>query len=196
MAERRHARAAAALAGALALGAVCATVALATSAPDRDDVTTGLDISKVSGSHNRASDQLVHTIDFYEAVNPAGLVNKDKPPSSICVDIWTRSTPGESAADYEMCATPGAKGNGWKASIARKRSQGPRLRLGAVKVEQPSDTRIVMRLDPDVIKRPASYRWRAEATSFDSDCKAAIGCPDYAPDRPDTALTKLSKPRA
>jgi hypothetical protein len=177
-----------------ALGALCAA-ALAVTVPDRDDVTTGLDIAKASGSHNRASGELVHTIDLYGGVVPADLVNKDKPPSSVCVEIWTRSTPGEAAPDYEMCATPAAKGQSWSASIARKRDKGPRLRLGPVTVEQPATTRLVMRLDPDLIKRPSSYRWRAETTSFGADCQAATGCPDYAPERPDTAETRLGKPR-
>jgi len=53
----------------------------------------------------------------------------------------------------------------------------------------------VLRIDPDLIKRPSSYRWRSEATDWGSDCKAANGCPDYAPDRPGTAKTALSTPR-
>jgi hypothetical protein len=179
-----------------ALAAVSAGTALAVTVPDRDDVTTGLDIAKAAGSHNRASDELVQTIDFYDSVVPANLVNKDKPPSSVCVEIWTRSTPGESAPDYEMCATPAAEGKSWKASIARRRAKGSPLRLGAVKVEQPAATRLVMRLDPDVIKRPASYRWRAETTSFGADCNSTTGCPDYAPDRPGSAETRLGKPRS
>ncbi len=178
-----------------ALGATAATVALAVTVRDRDDVTTGLDISKASSTHNRVSDELVQTIDFYEAVSPSKLVNKSGPPSTVCIDIWTRSTPGESPADYEACAGPAAKGKGWVASLARKRDQGSQLRVGPVKVEQPSGTRLVMRIDPDDIKRPASYRWRAESRSFGKDCKASGGCPDYAPDRPDTAQTKLSTPR-
>jgi hypothetical protein len=175
----------------VALLAVAAPVAWATSVRDRDDVTARFDIAKASGAHNRASDQLVHTVDFYEAMPHR--VPKSGTPDSVCVEIWTRSTPGESPADYEACATP-AKGSSWKGSIARKRDRGPRLRIGGVKVEQPSDTRLVLRIDPDDIKRPASYRWRTEATSFGSDCTSAIGCPDYAPDRPGTAETKLSKP--
>ena len=118
-----------------------------------------------------------------------------RPPGSVCVSIWTRSTPAESPADYEACATPG-KGSAWNGSLARKREKGPRLRVAGVKVEQPSDTRLVLRIDPDDIKRPTSYRWRVEATSFGTDCKSSTGCPDYAPDRPDTVLTKLGKPRA
>jgi hypothetical protein len=175
----------------IAVLAIAAPVAWATSLPDRDDVTTGFDIAKTSGAHNRATDQLVHTVDFYGAMPHR--VPKSGTPDSVCVEIWTRSAPGQSPADYEACATP-AKGDSWKGSIARKRERGPRLRIGGVKVEQPSDTRLVLRIDPDDIKRPASYKWRAEATSFGSDCKSTIGCPDYAPDRPQTAETKLSKP--
>ena len=177
-------------------GAVGVAAALAATVRDRDDVTTPLDIAKASGAHNRASDQLVHTIDFYEPVDPADMVHKDKPPSSVCVEIWTRSTPAESAADYELCASPTAKGKSWKASVARKREVGPNLRIGGAKIEQPSETRIVMRFDPDLIKRPQSYRWRAESTSFARACKATAGCPDYAPDRPATTETPLGKPRS
>jgi hypothetical protein len=178
-----------ALVAGVALLALAAPLAYATSLRDRDDVTTALDISKVSGAHNRASDQLVHTIDFYEAIP-----DKLDTPGSVCLEIWTRSTPGESPADYEACATRN-KSDDWRGSIARKRDRGARLRVGAVKVEQPGDTRLVLRLDPDLIKRPASYRWRTEVTDFNADCKAASGCPDYAPDRPSTAKTALSKPR-
>jgi hypothetical protein len=172
--------------------AIAVPMAYATTVRDRDDVTTAFDISKVSGAHNRASDQLVHTVDFYSAIPHR--IPKSGPPDSTCVEIWTRSTPKESPADYEACATP-AKGSAWKGSIARKRERGPRLRVGAVKVEQPSDTRLVLRIDPDDIRRPATYRWRTEATSFGTDCKISTGCPDYAPDRPDTAATSLSTPR-
>ena len=177
----------------LALGGVVAAIAWAVSVRDRDDVTVGLDIAKSGGAHNRASDELVHTLDFYEAV-PATLTSTGRPPGSVCIEIWTRSKPAESPADYEACATS-KKGGKWAGSVARKRDVGPRLRVGEVKVEQTSDTRLVLRIDPDDIKRPATYRWRSESTSFAKDCKRSTGCPDYAPDRPDTVETKLSQPR-
>lgn len=178
-----------ALAAGIALLALGAPLAYATTLRDRDDVATALDIAKVSGAHNRASDQLVHTVDFYDAIP-----DKLATPGSVCVEIWTRSAPGESPADFEACASR-SRSDKWRGSIARKRDRGPRLRVGAVKVEQPADTRLVLRIDPDLIKRPASYRWRTEVTNFNDDCKAASGCPDYAPDRPATAKTGLSKPR-
>jgi hypothetical protein len=176
-----------------ALFALSVPIAYATSVPDRDDVTTGFDIANVNGAHNRATDELVHTIDLYAALPHR--VAKSGAPDSICVEIWTRSTPGEAPPDYEACAIP-AKGSSWKGSIARRRERGPQLRLGPVKVEHPSDTRLVIRIDPDDIKRPPSYRWRVEATSFGGDCQSSSGCPDFAPDRPGTAQTKLSARRA
>jgi hypothetical protein len=191
VARRRAAAAAAAVIAAAGLAAV----AHATSVPDRDDVTVGFDIAKVSGTHNRATDELVQAVDTYDPFKPADFVNKDKPPSSICVEIWTTNTPGEKQANYEACATPDAQGKNWQASLARARLTGPRLRVGPVKVDQPSATRLVMRIDPDAIRRPVSYRWRVETTSFGADCKSASGCLDYAPDRPGTAQTKLGTPR-
>lgn len=181
------------LAVVLALGGAVAAIAWAVTLRDRDDITIGLDIAKTSGAHNRASDELVHTLDFYEAV-PETLTSSGKPPGSVCIEIWTRSKPAEAPADYEACATS-LRGGTWKGSVARKRERGPRLRVGAVKVEQPSDTRIVLRIDPDDIRRPVTYRWRSESTSFASDCKQVSGCPDYAPDRPETVETKVSAPR-
>ena len=186
-------RLSATLAALLVAGGVVAAAAYAVSVLDRDDVKTSLDISKSSGSHNRASDELVHTIDFYDAI-PSSISKSGGPPGSVCVEIWSRSKPAESPADYEACASL-VKGK-WKGSIARKRDIGPRLRIGDVKVEQPSEKRLVLRIDPDLIKRPVSYRWRTEATDFGRDCKSSTGCPDYSPDRPDTAETRLSKPRS
>jgi hypothetical protein len=172
-----------------------APAALAVTLRDRDDTTVGVDIAKVSGAHNRAADQLVHVVDSYEPFSPKQMLNKDRPPSTICVEIWTRSEPGDAPANYEACAAPDAKGSGWKASLSRPRERGHPLRIGPVKVEQPSETRLVLRIDPDDVKRPASYRWRTETTSFSSACRSATGCPDYSPDRPDTAETRLSRPR-
>lgn len=173
---------------AAALAVTVVSAALATSLPDRDDVTTGLDVAKVSGSYNRAKDQVVQSVYFYDSL-PKAPSAKRRPPSSVCVEIWTRSAPGEQAPDYEACASLLKKG--WAGSIARKRARGPQLRVGPIKVEFPTDKRMVLRIDPDDIRRPSAYRWRVEATDFGSDCRHSTGCPDYAPDRPDTAETRL-----
>ena len=189
-------RLAIALCALLAAGAVLTAVAFAVSVRDRDDVTVGIDIAKAAGSHNRAADELVHVVDTYEPFAPADLVAANgRPPGSVCVEIWTTSTPGERQANYEACATPDAKGKAWKGALSRARRRGNPLRVATIKVEQPSETRLVLRIDPDSIRRPASYRWRTETTTFSKDCKASAGCEDYAPDRPDTAETKLGTAR-
>src|SRR5438067_5339550 len=100
----------ASLASALVVAAIVASLAYATSAPDRDDVAIGIDIARASSTHNRASDRLVEQIDSYEPFAPADMVNKGLPPSSICFEIWTTNTPGDRRANYEACATAGAKG--------------------------------------------------------------------------------------
>lgn len=190
-------RLAALLAAAALMGvAVSATVAWAVTVPDRDDVGIGLDLSKASGTHNRASDELVHTIDTYGPFAPADLASpKGKPPASVCFEIWTTNKPGEAPANYEACATADARAKAWKGGVARLRQKGPRLRVAAATVAQPSPTRLVVRFKPDAIRRPASYRWRAEATVFSSGCQSPNGCHDFAPDRPEIAATKLSSPR-
>jgi hypothetical protein len=183
----------------LALAVSLATVATAlaaTTVRDRDDVSTPLDIAKTTGAHNRSSDQLVHLVQTFEDFQASDMANDDPAPSSICILIWTRSKPGEAPPDYEACATPDKRGRTLKGTVAREREEGPMLRVGTAKIERPDDKSVVFRIDPDLIKRPRSYRWRAETTSFGGKCKSASGCPDYAPDRPATAESRIGQPKS
>ena len=183
----------------LALIALLCLAAAASAAvitiTDRDDVATPLDISKATGAHNRAADQLVHTVDTFEDYQPSDMANDDPAPSSICIEIWTRSTPGEGGPDYEACATPDRRGRNLVGTISREREEGADLRIGAVRLQRPTRSRLVFRIDPDHIRRPRSYRWRAETNTFGGGCRSASGCPDYAPDRPRTAETRVARPR-
>ena len=177
------------------LAAAAVAAAATITIRDRDDVSTPLDIAKASGAHNRASDRLVHTIDTFAGYSPSDLANDDPAPSSLCIEIWTRSTPGEGGPDYEACAAPDRRGRSFAGTLSREREEGPDLKIASVRLERPSRSRIVFRIDPDDIKRPRSYRWRAETTSFGGGCRSASGCPDYAPDRPDVAETRVAAPR-
>lgn len=183
----------------IALAALLVLAAAATAGTvritDRDDVATPLDISKATGAHNRTRDELVHTVDTFEDYQPSDLANDDPAPSSICIEIWTRSRPGEAPPNYEACATPDRRGRSFTGTISREREQGPDVKVGNVRLQRPARSRIVFRIDPDHIRRPRSYRWRAETTSFGGGCRSASGCPDYAPDRPGTAETRVARPR-
>ena len=174
---------------------VFAGAAVAVDVTDRDDVSTPLDISKATGAHNRSTDELVHIVDTFADYTPSDMANDDPGPSSICIVIWTRATPGESGPNYEACATPDRRGRNLVGTISRERDRGADLRIGPVRLQRPSRSRLVFRIDPDHIRRPRSYRWRAETTSFGGGCRSASGCPDHAPDRPRTAETRVAQPR-
>jgi hypothetical protein len=160
---------------------------------DRDDSDSKVDIQRATGSHNRAKDELVHVITTYEAFSSRTLLNRDGPPGSVCVSIWTTRTPGEAPANYEACATSDRTGRKWQGSLARNPDRGTPIRRGSVKVEHPSSRRLVIRIDPDRMRRPASYSWTVEAVTWGTGCPSVTGCEDFAPDRPDTLETKLGR---
>ena len=101
----------------------------------------------------RAKDELVHVITSYEAFTPRTLLNSDGPPGSVCVSIWTTRTPARLRPNYEACATLGPHGRKWRGSLARNPDRGTPIRRGSVKVEQPSSRRLVIRIDPDRMRR-------------------------------------------
>jgi hypothetical protein len=173
--------------------------ALGASTPpldDRDDVDGTVDVAGVRAAHNRASDELVHVVDFHTPLTPRKLLGRDGPPGSVCVNVWTTRTPGDAPPNYDVCVTSERRGREYRASVTRHGPTGGVRRVGAATVEQPSDTRLELRVDPDRIRRPSSYRWVVEAVAFSSGCPSVTGCEDYAPDRPKTARTELGRARA
>lgn len=163
---------------------------------DRDDSAGVVDLSGVRAAHNRVADQLVWVIDLHDELRPDLLLNRDGPPGSICVNAWTRRTPGEAAPDYDVCITSEPRGRGLRATVARQGATGRVRRGGAAEVEQRSETRLVLRVDPDQLGRPRSLRWTLQAAVFSPGCPAFTGCEDYIPDRPRTARTRLRAPRS
>ena len=160
---------------------------------DRDDSKAAVDIASAKGTHNRTADQIVHVITTHDDFGPGNLLNSDGPPGSICLNIWTTREPGEDTPNYDVCATSDRRGRVFRASIARLTRNS--RRVGAARVEQPDSKRLELRFDPDRIRRPRSYRWVAQTATFGEGCGGPTGCEDFAPDRPDTALTRLGTPR-
>lgn len=182
----------------LAVGALLAIPAVALAAErieDRDDSAGAVDLSLVRASHNRVSDELVYVIDLHEPITPQTLVRRDGPPGSICVNVWTSRRPGEAAPNYDACITSERRGRVFRASVARHVTSGAVRRVGRAKVEQQSPTRLVLRIDPDRVGRPAAVRWTVQAVAFSSGCPPVTGCEDFVPDRPESARTTLSEPR-
>lgn len=163
---------------------------------DRDDSAGVVDLSGARAAHNRVSDELVWVIDLHDAFRPGLLLNRDGPPGSVCVNAWTRRTPGEGAPDYDVCITSDARGRELRASVARHGTTGAVRRRGAAEVEQAGDTRLELRMDPDLIRRPRSVRWTVQAAVFSPGCPTFTGCEDFVPDRPRTSRTRLRTPRS
>ena len=169
--------------------------AVAAPVADRDDTAGAVDLRSARAAHNRVTDELVHVIDLYEPLRPDLLLNRDGPPGSVCVNVWTTRTPGEAPPNYDVCVTADSRGRELRASITRHGARGAVRRAGPAKVEQPRDTRLELRFDPDRIRRPDSFRWTVQATTFSAGCPVTTGCEDFVPDRPRTSRTELRAPR-
>jgi hypothetical protein len=177
----------------LLLALPAAALARSPTVQDRDDSKAAVDIAAARASHNRTADLLVHVVSAYDAFGPGDLLNRDGPPGSLCLNIWTTREPGEDAPNYDVCVTSDRRGRVYRASIARH-TRNVR-RVGTARVDQPEPTRLEIRFDPDRIRRPRSYRWVAQTATFGEDCGGPTGCEDFAPDRPDSSLTRLGTPR-
>jgi hypothetical protein len=170
-----------------------AALAKSPTVQDRDDSKAAVDIAAARASHNRTADLLVHVVSAHEDFAPDDLLNRDGPPGSLCLNLWTTREPGEDAPNYDVCVTSDKRGRVYRATIARHTRHV--RRVGSARVDQPDPKRLEIRFDPDRVRRPRSYRWVAQTATFGADCGGPTGCEDFAPDRPDTSLTRLGTPR-
>lgn len=180
-----------ALAG-LAFAAPAAAVAAPVS--DRDDTAGPVEIVEVQAAHNRTTDRLVHQIRSEAAFGPRDLRSDDGPPGSICLNVWTTRSSRKEVPNYEVCVTASRDGKRYKSSIARIGGRSVR-RVGRARVEQADPDRLVIRFDPDRIRRPQTYRWSAQSSTFGAGCPSSTGCEDFAPNQPRALKTTLRAPR-
>ena len=92
---------AAAVAGAL----LASTGLAATTATVRDASDTPVVLDLQSASLTPRGSRLEAKLSFYDDWSAADLIAPSGPPGSICVDLWTKRTPGQDAPDYLVCAT-------------------------------------------------------------------------------------------
>ncbi len=166
--------------------------------PDGDDSRSAADISSVRAVHDRANDRLAHIIHFHAAIAPSTLGNEVEehgPPGSVCVNIWTRRTPWEASPNFEVCVTPDRGEHDLQASVSKLGPRGGARKRGPASAELTTRRRLVVRFDPDLIRRPAAYRWSVEVTTFARGCTSR-GCKDFAPRRGRSVRTELGAPAA
>jgi hypothetical protein len=177
--------------------AVAATLAVAQGGDrqvrDGDDSNSLVDISQVHAAHDVANDRLAHIVRFHEPISPRNFRNAvaaHGPPGSVCVNIWTRRTPWEASPNFDVCVTGDRERRRLVASVSRLGARGGVRRVGEASAELTSPRRLVIRFDPDEIRRPAAYRWSVHSTTFERGCTRR-GCQDTAPRRGRTVRTEL-----
>ncbi len=165
---------------------------------DGDDSRSRADIASARAAHDRSNDRLAHIVRFHERISPRvfrNAIEEHGPPGSLCVNIWTRRTPWEASPNYDVCVTADRDREELQASVSRLGPRGGVRRRGAASAELTSRRRLVVRFDPDLIRRPVAYRWSVQVTTFARGCTAR-GCKDFAPRRGRTVRTELAAPAA
>jgi hypothetical protein len=186
----------------LTLAAIAAGSGLAVAQNDGDTVSDGndsrsrADIASARATHDRGNDRLAHIVRFHEGIGPRAFRNQvaeHGPPGTVCVNVWTGRTPGEASPNYDVCVTSDRDNDDLVGSVSRLGPRGSVRRVGRAAAELTSRRRLVVRFDPDLIRRPASYRWSVQATTFENGCTRR-GCSDVAPRRGRSVRTDLGTP--
>jgi hypothetical protein len=155
------------------------------SVSDGDDSKSLVDIAAVRAAHDQSNDRLAHIVRFHKAISPRNFRNavaEHGPPGSVCVNIWTSRTPWEASPNYDVCVTGDRTRRKLLASVSRLGPRGTVRRVGSASAQLTSKRRLVVRFDPDLIRRPPTYRWSVQVTTFERGCTRK-GCQDFAPRR-------------
>ena len=181
--------------------AICATAAAQggdDGVSDGDDSRSQVDIAAARAAHDRSNDRLAHIVRFHERISPKSFRNEvaaHGPPGSVCVNIWTRRTPWEASPNYDVCVSADRDASELVASVSRVGPRGGVRRRGPASAQLTRRRRLVVRFDPDLIRRPAAYRWSVQVTTFERGCTRR-GCKDFAPRRGRSVRTELGTPAA
>ena len=163
---------------------------------DGDDSRSQVDLASVRAAYDRANDRLAHIVRFHAGIDPndfGNAVAKHGPPGSVCINIWTRRTPWEASPNFDVCVSADRDADNLVASVSRLGPRGGVRRRGPASAQLTSRRRLVVRFDPDLIRRPAAYRWSVQVTTFERGCTRR-GCQDFAPRRGRSVRTELGAP--
>ena len=160
---------------------------------DGNDSRSLVDMAAVRASHDRSGDRIVQIVRTHGPIGPRSFrnaVDNDGPPGSVCVNIWTSRTPWEASPNFDVCVSADRRRQKLVASVSRIRRGGGVKRVGRAAAQLTSARRLVIRFDPDLIGRPAAYRWSVHVTTFERGCTRS-GCQDFAPAAGRTIRTAL-----
>ena len=155
------------------------------SISDGDDSRSRVDIAQARAAFDRSNDRLAHIVRFHKAISPRNFRNaiaEHGPPGTVCINIWTTRTPWEASPNFDVCVSANRARTKLVASVSRLGPRGSVRRVGNASAQLTSRRRMVVRFDPDLIRRPAAYRWSVHVTTFERGCTRR-GCQDVAPRR-------------
>jgi hypothetical protein len=150
----------------------------ATTATVRDASDTPVVLDLQSASLTTRGSRLEAKVSFYDDWSAADLLASSGPPGSICLDLWTKRTPGQDAPDFLVCATA-RSATRITASVLKETGDGLPARVDSATVSVAGHT-LTLRFRPAAIGSPRRLRFAAEATQA-LGCKRPRGCVDRAP---------------
>src|SRR5256885_1828358 len=150
----------------------------ATPATVRDASDTPVVLDLQSASLTTRGSRLEAKVSFYDDWSAADLLASSGPPGSICLDLWTKRTPGQDSPDFLGCATA-RTATRITASVLKDTGDGLPARADSATVSVSGRT-LTLRFRPAAIGSPRRLRFAAEATQA-LGCKRPRGCVDRAP---------------
>jgi hypothetical protein len=136
-----------------------------------------------------ASDgRLRAVISLAKALDPKDLLSDSGPPGSICLRLWTQTTPGTVPPDFLVCVTAD-KNAKLRATISQERVNAQPLRVGDAVLSRASSKQLVLKFARSRVGSPKkTIRFAVEATK--RGC-TRVSCVDTLPNAPTTATLKL-----
>ncbi len=166
----------------LATGAAEAQAPTTVAALDRTDAAEGTpDLKRVAAT--RGADRGVRlAVSLAAPLVPADLLTDADdagPPGSICVRLWTVSTPRSTPPDLLACVTSQADGKTLRGTVSKEVPGALPSTVASVTPTRPSRTSVALRLPSSLFTGVRRVRFAGEATR--PGC-VRLGCTDLAPD--------------
>jgi hypothetical protein len=151
-----------------------------------DAVSGAVDITRISlGVASKA--RLKVNIRAAANWDASNLIASSGPPGSVCLKLWTTSTPPDETPDYLVCLTS-TKDEELRASVLQERANQLPKRVARATIDQ-SKRSVTLMFKQSAIGTPSTVYFAGESTR--SGCIKA-SCIDLAPNAPKTGRLKLT----
>lgn len=109
------------------------------------------------------------------------------PPGSVCLRLWTASSPGAAPPDHLVCISA-RNADELRGTVMGRDEDGRLRRIASATVGRTSERSATVRFAPSAVGRPRTIRFAGDVTT--PGCPRP-SCVDSAPDAPSTGLLRL-----